>query len=132
MGAGVADGGFVAVLCVVAPDQCAVDRAVHPDQLWLGPALEKTGEARPAFARTILVAGIVFNLCFLGYFKYLNFAASAMNDAFGTGFVLTQLILPLGISFITFQKIAFLVDVQAGRVSRFSLADYALVGLSCL
>ena len=92
----------------------------------LARALEKTGEARPAFARTILIAGIVFNLCFLGYFKYLNFAASAMNDAFGTGFVLTQLILPLGISFITFQKIAFLVDVQAGRVSRFSLADYGL------
>ncbi|OIQ72290.1 peptidoglycan O-acetyltransferase [mine drainage metagenome] len=92
----------------------------------LARALEKTGEAKPVFARTILVVGIVFNLCFLGYFKYLNFAASAMNDAFGTGFVLTQLILPLGISFITFQKIAFLVDVQAGRVSRFSLADYGL------
>ncbi|HBK09157.1 MAG TPA: hypothetical protein DDZ81_25410 [Acetobacteraceae bacterium] len=92
----------------------------------LARALEQTGEAKPAFARTILIAGIVFNLCFLGYFKYLNFAESALNDAFGTGFVLTQLILPLGISFITFQKIAFLVDVQAGRVSRFSLADYGL------
>lgn len=92
----------------------------------LSRLLEQTGEARPAFARTILVGGILFNLCFLGYFKYLNFAASALNDAFGTGFVLTQLILPLGISFITFQKIAFLVDVHSGRVSRFSLADYGL------
>jgi alginate O-acetyltransferase complex protein AlgI len=92
----------------------------------LARALERTGEERPLRARAILLAGIVFNLCFLGYFKYLNFAASALNDAFGTGFVLTQLILPLGISFITFQKIAFLVDVHGGRVSRFSLADYGL------
>ncbi len=40
--------------------------------------------------------------------------------------MLTQLVLPLGISFITFQKIAFLVDIQAGRVSRFTLRDYGL------
>jgi D-alanyl-lipoteichoic acid acyltransferase DltB (MBOAT superfamily) len=92
----------------------------------LARALERTGEARPAAARLILLAGIIFNLCFLGYFKYLNFLEGTLNDAFGTGFVLRQLILPLGISFITFQKIAFLVDVHGGRVSRFSLADYGL------
>lgn len=92
----------------------------------LSRGLERTGEARPALARLLLISGIVFNLCFLGYFKYLNFAAGAFNDAFGTHFVWTQLILPLGISFITFQKIAFLVDVHSGRVSRFTLADYGL------
>jgi D-alanyl-lipoteichoic acid acyltransferase DltB (MBOAT superfamily) len=92
----------------------------------LARCLERTGEARPAMARAILVAGIVFNLSFLGYFKYLNFVEGALNDAFGVGFTLTQLILPLGISFITFQKIAFLVDVHGGRVSRYSLADYGL------
>jgi D-alanyl-lipoteichoic acid acyltransferase DltB (MBOAT superfamily) len=92
----------------------------------LSRALQRTGEARPALGKTILIGGIVFNLCFLGYFKYLNFVEGSLNDAFGTGFVLTQLILPLGISFITFQKIAFLVDVQAGRVTQFSFRDYAL------
>ncbi len=92
----------------------------------LSRALERTNEARPALARAILIAGIIFNLCFLGYFKYLNFFAGAINDAFGTGFVLTQLILPLGISFITFQKIAFLVDVHGGRVAAFTIRDYAL------
>jgi alginate O-acetyltransferase complex protein AlgI len=92
----------------------------------LARALERTRETQPAQARAILIVGIVFNLCFLGYFKYLNFFESSLNDAFGAGFVLTQLILPLGISFITFQKIAFLVDVQGGRVDKFSLADYGL------
>jgi alginate O-acetyltransferase complex protein AlgI len=92
----------------------------------LARALQRTSDARAALSRAILVAGIMFNLCFLGYFKYLNFFEGALNDTFGSGFVLTQLILPLGISFITFQKIAFLVDVQGGRVSDFSLADYGL------
>jgi D-alanyl-lipoteichoic acid acyltransferase DltB (MBOAT superfamily) len=92
----------------------------------LARAMERTGQDRPGHTKVILTAGIIFNLCFLGYFKYLNFFGSALNDAFGAGFVLTQLILPLGISFITFQKIAFLVDIQAGRVSRFTLRDYGL------
>jgi alginate O-acetyltransferase complex protein AlgI len=92
----------------------------------LSRALEHTRDTKPAQAKVILVVGILFNICFLGYFKYLNFFESSLNDAFGTGFILTHLILPLGISFITFQKIAFLVDVHGGRVDRFTLADYGL------
>jgi D-alanyl-lipoteichoic acid acyltransferase DltB (MBOAT superfamily) len=88
--------------------------------------LERTHLTRPAVARVVLPVGIIFNLCFLGYFKYLTFGEQALNDLFGADFVLTQVVLPLGISFITFQKIAFLVDVHAGRVSRFTFRDYAL------
>ena len=83
-------------------------------------------QTRPTAAKATLVLGIVFNIAFLGYFKYANFAVTAVNDAFGTQFVLAQIILPLGISFITFQKIAFLVDVHARRVEAFTLQDYAL------
>ena len=39
-------------------------------------------------------------------------------------FILLHIILPLGISFITFQKIAFLIDVQAGRVKAFTFREY--------
>ncbi|MBS0640113.1 MAG: MBOAT family O-acyltransferase [Acetobacteraceae bacterium] len=92
----------------------------------LARGLERTRDDRPGLTRLLLVSGIVFNLCFLGYFKYLNFFAGVVNDMFGAGYVLTQLILPLGISFITFQKIAFLVDVAAGRTDRFTIRDYAL------
>jgi len=70
--------------------------------------------------------GIAFNVVFLGYFKYSNFLVGAINDAFGTQMLLARVILPLGISFITFQKIAFLIDVQAGRVESFTLQDYCL------
>jgi len=77
-------------------------------------------------ARAVLLAGIAFNVAFLGYFKYSNFLVGAANDVFGTQMVLARVILPLGISFITFQKIAFLIDVHAGRVESFTLQDYCL------
>ncbi len=92
----------------------------------LARALLHLGDSKPGTARAVLLAGILFNLCFLGYFKYMNFLVSTINDVFSAGLILTQVILPLGISFITFQKIAFLIDVHAGRVKSFAFRDYAL------
>jgi D-alanyl-lipoteichoic acid acyltransferase DltB (MBOAT superfamily) len=86
----------------------------------------KADRHRTVLARLVLVLGIAFNVAFLGYFKYINFLATAANDLVGTQFVLTQVVLPLGISFITFQKIAFLIDVHGGRVSSFTLREYGL------
>lgn len=77
-------------------------------------------------ARWLLAAGIAFNVCLLGYFKYANFTRSILNDLAGTEFVLQQIVLPLGISFITFQKIAFLVDVHGGRIKSFTFRDFSL------
>jgi D-alanyl-lipoteichoic acid acyltransferase DltB (MBOAT superfamily) len=74
----------------------------------------------------VLLLGIAFNIAFLGYFKYTNFIVGAVNDAFGTNTLIAQITLPLGISFITFQKIAFLIDVHSGRVESFTLQDYCL------
>jgi alginate O-acetyltransferase complex protein AlgI len=94
----------------------------------LARALQRlaTDEKRFRTARLVLFLGIAFNVAFLGYFKYVDFGASTINDIFGTNLVLTHVVLPLGISFITFQKIAFLIDVHAGRVKSFSLQDYCL------
>jgi alginate O-acetyltransferase complex protein AlgI len=82
------------------------------------------GEGSPRASQAVLLLGILFNVAFLGYFKYTDFVSGAINDAFGTNLVLLHIILPLGISFITFQKIAFLIDVQAGRVKAFTFQDY--------
>jgi len=84
---------------------------------------------KQALSRAVLVCGVAFNVAFLGYFKYANFAATVAHDVFGRDLVLTQIILPLGISFITFQMIAFLVDVQGGRIESFSLRDFFLFAL---
>jgi len=86
--------------------------------------LNKRGSARAA--KAVLLVGIAFNIAFLGYFKYSNFLVGAFNDAFGAQMFLARIILPLGISFITFQKIGFLVDVYSGRIESFSLQDYCL------
>jgi alginate O-acetyltransferase complex protein AlgI len=83
-------------------------------------------EAASGIANAVLALGIVFNVVFLGYFKYVNFIGTALNDLAGTNFVLTQIVLPLGISFITFQKIAFLIDVHGRRIDSFTFRDYAL------
>lgn len=77
-------------------------------------------------SKYVLALGLVFNILFLGYFKYINFFRTSLNDVLGTDFVLTAVVLPLGISFITFQKIAFLFDVHGGRVKGFTFRDYAL------
>jgi D-alanyl-lipoteichoic acid acyltransferase DltB (MBOAT superfamily) len=82
------------------------------------------GEAGERVAGLLATLGVVLNLCFLGYFKYKNFFLGTVNDVAGTHFLLTEVILPLGISFITFQKIAFLVDVRAGAVREFDLFDF--------
>jgi alginate O-acetyltransferase complex protein AlgI len=77
-------------------------------------------------SKAILITGIAFNIAFLGYFKYANFLATASHDVFGTNIVLTQIILPLGISFITFQKIALLIDVYGRRVESLTFQEYCL------
>ncbi len=86
----------------------------------------RSNPAHASTARWVLGFGIVFNLAFLGYFKYVNFFSTVANDVAGTHFFIEQVILPLGISFITFQKIAFLIDVHARRIESFTLKDYCL------
>ena len=88
--------------------------------------LVAAGPERIVMARVVLAVGIVFNVCFLGYFKYINFLGTIAHDLTGADFVMAEVVLPLGISFITFQKIAFLIEAYGGRVKTFTLRDYAL------
>jgi alginate O-acetyltransferase complex protein AlgI len=81
---------------------------------------------RPRGARPLLVCGIVLNLATLGYFKYANFFVDNLNAVAGLDLALGKVVLPIGISFFTFQKIAFLVDAYRGKVDRLNFVDYAL------
>lgn len=91
---------------------------------WMQHAMRRNTEAGDRLANALVIAGLVFNLCFLGYFKYKNFFFDSLNELVGTQLVLAAVILPLGISFITFQKIAFLVDTRAGVIEKFDLFDF--------
>src|SRR6056297_3687636 len=66
-------------------------------------------------AKQIAVAvAVIGNLVVLGYFKYFNFLLSSFDAAFGIGFELERILLPLGISFFTFQQIGYLIDISRG------------------
>lgn len=76
--------------------------------------------------KAILAGSILGNLFVLFYFKYFDFLLENINNLFHTGFTLSGVLLPLGISFFTFQQIAFLIDTAQGSVSRQTIIDYAL------
>jgi alginate O-acetyltransferase complex protein AlgI len=65
--------------------------------------------------RALLPLAVIFNLGLLGYFKYRNFFLENVGDLIGVQFYLTALVVPLGISFHTFQQIAMLVDIKNGQ-----------------
>lgn len=77
-------------------------------------------------SKAILTAGIVFNLLFLGYFKYTDFVLQNLNVLAGTSFELQSIMLPLGISFFTFTQTAYLVDVYRGETKEYTKSDYLL------
>lgn len=80
----------------------------------------------PMTAKRILIAGLVGNLAVLGYFKYANFFIDNVNTLFGLELFFAQIVLPLGISFFTFQKVAFLLDAYRGKLDDFDLLDFLL------
>ena len=73
-----------------------------------------------------LTIGIAGDLALLGYYKYMNFLIGTINAVAGTSFVLSEIVLPLGISFFTFTQIAFLVDTYQGKVKEQSFIHYSL------
>jgi D-alanyl-lipoteichoic acid acyltransferase DltB (MBOAT superfamily) len=95
----------------------------------IGKSLERVGGSKRAIRATLLGLGIAANITFLGYFKYRNFFLDTWNGLLGTHVAFGSLILPLGISFITFQKIAYLMDVYTGQVKGGSFRDFLLFTL---
>ena len=75
--------------------------------------------------RIALIVGIALNLGILFYFKYYDFFIENVNFAFHTDFTLKNILLPLGISFFTFQQLAFIIDRCLGRCEHYSLINYA-------
>ena len=80
------------------------------------------GRGRPV--RGLVTLGVLFNLAMLGFFKYFNFLAGTVLALFGEGFTAQSIVLPLGISFFTFQQISLLVDAGRGEVGACSPTDY--------
>jgi D-alanyl-lipoteichoic acid acyltransferase DltB (MBOAT superfamily) len=83
--------------------------------------------------RSLLTLSLALNFGFLGFFKYFNFFADSLNASLARlGFLgftpkVLRILLPPGISFYTFQAVAYIVDVYRGKLKPAeSLLDYGL------
>ena len=70
--------------------------------------------------------GILANLCAIFYFKYFNFFIDNINILFHKSFFVNEILMPLGISFFTFQQISYLVDSYRQETQDYTFLDYAL------
>ena len=74
----------------------------------------------------MLAAGVVVNLSLLGYYKYIGLFAKTLAALTGENLDIPAVILPLGISFFTFQQVAYLVDAFRGETEEYHITDYFL------
>ncbi|HTO52345.1 MAG TPA: MBOAT family protein [Myxococcota bacterium] len=97
---------------------------------WIAIRIEDTAD--PGRRRWLLAASLSVTLGLLAYFKYTNFFVSLLWPVvqyFGSGQTtpLFQIVLPLGISFYTFETVSYVVDVYRGRLrAERDLLDYSL------
>lgn len=72
-----------------------------------------------------LILAVLLNIGVLFYFKYFDFFLMNMNRIFRTDFALRNILLPLGISFFTFQQVSYVVDAYRGEVQKYGFLQYA-------
>lgn len=90
----------------------------------IGTAIIRT--LNPTYKKALFVLGLIENLILLGYFKYVDFFLENINFIMRTDYPLQGIILPIGISFFTFQLVAYLVDCYRGHTKAYSLINYLL------
>lgn len=77
--------------------------------------------------KTWLIVSIIANISLLGIFKYYNFFTSNFNELSGSHFILLKWALPIGLSFHTFQSLAYTIEVYRGKQKAVThLGYYAL------
>lgn len=99
----------------------AVSLAVN---LFFAKCVEKYAEKR--FRKIGMLLPILVNILLLLYFKYTDFAITNLNLFLETEYALKDLVLPIGISFFTFQQIAYIVSVYKEEVPKVDALDYLL------
>ncbi len=81
--------------------------------------------------RQLMIVAVAFNLSLLGIFKYYGFFVDSFNTllrrfGLGTRLPVLEIIVPVGISFFTFQAITYIVDTYKGKIKPASLIDFAV------
>ncbi len=77
-------------------------------------------------AKAVLILGIFVNITMLGYYKYANFFIENLNYISDSHYAIENIILPLAISFFTFQQITYLIDSYKGITKDHDFIHYCL------
>ncbi len=77
-------------------------------------------------SKKLLIFGIAINVSVLGYFKYADFFIENINYFISNHLSLLNVVLPLAISFFTFQQITYLIDSYRGETKAYDFLNYAL------
>ena len=72
-----------------------------------------------------MILAVILNLGVLFYYKYFDFFLTNVNRIAGTDFTLHNILLPLGISFFTFQQLSYIIDAYRGEVQQYKFLQYA-------
>ena len=75
--------------------------------------------------KLILIIALLCNVGLFVYFKYSNFLINNINAVFKTTFFLEKILLPLGISFFSFQQVSYVIDTYRREVPEYSFINYA-------
>lgn len=72
--------------------------------------------SKPLRKKAVFISAVIFNLFVLGFFKYYGFVVESINSLFSLDIQYSELPLPVGISFYTFQILSYVIDVYRGDV----------------
>ena len=92
----------------------------------IGSTMARMEGNQKAQKKLLLLIGLAGNIGLLGYYKYTDFFIENYNLLTGSSYALKHIVLPIGISFFTFQLIAFLVDSYRGETKQYGIINYLL------
>lgn len=92
----------------------------------VGTCLVKMDGEQKLQRKLLMFLGVGANVGLLGYYKYTDFFIENYNLLTGSDYALKHIVLPIGISFFTFQLIAFLVDAYRGETKEYDIINYLL------
>ncbi|MEE3427343.1 MAG: MBOAT family O-acyltransferase [Ruminococcus sp.] len=87
---------------------------------------EKSKSEKVILRRVLFGLGLTLNIGLLFFYKYLDFVFDCFGNLFNSDPIYMGLILPLGISFFTFQQVSYLVDSYRRKAKPYNILDYSL------
>lgn len=88
--------------------------------------LRRRNAGDESVGKVFLACGVIFNVLFLGAFKYADFFITNINALSSSRIAPLGIVMPLAISFYTFKQIAYIVDCHRGDARKSSLSEYCL------